>query len=90
MITMWLQFQFKCQLQKKSVNLKLLSNVDHYSKAQLDFLEREFMRDGLHMKNEKIARAISRLYGAREVDKNDVRTWMANNRARQRKRPAEK
>ena len=28
LITMWLQFQFKCQLQKKSVNLKLLSNVD--------------------------------------------------------------
>ena len=48
------------------------------------------MRGGLRMKNQEIARAISRLDGAREVDKTDVRTWMANNRARQRKRPAEK
>ena len=61
---------------------------EHYSRAQLDFLEREFVRGGLRMKNEEIARAISRLDGAREVDKNDVRQWMANSRARQRQRPA--
>jgi hypothetical protein len=39
---------------------------------------------------EEIARTISCLDGVREVDKNDVRQWMANARRSQRACPSEK
>jgi hypothetical protein len=60
----------------------------HYSKAQLDVLEQEFLRGGARSRNEEIARTISCLDGAREVDKNDVRQWMANARRSHRARRA--
>ncbi len=41
-------------------------------------LEHEFLRGGARSKNEEIAREISCLDGALEVDKNDVRQRMAN------------
>ncbi len=50
----------------------------------------EFLRGGSRSKNEEIARAISCLDGAREVDKNDVRQWMANARRSQLTHPSGK
>jgi len=59
---------------------------ERHSQAPLDFSEGEFMRGGLRMKSEETE--ISRLDAAREVDREGVRQRMANNRARQRLRPA--
>ncbi len=51
-----------------------------YPRAQLDVLEQEFQRGRARSRNDEIARTISCLGGAREVDENDVRQWMANAR----------
>ncbi len=51
-----------------------------YSKEQLNVLYREFMKGSARMKNEEIAKEISRLNGAQEVDKTDVRRWLINKR----------
>ncbi len=51
-----------------------------YSCEQLDVLNQEFMKGSARMKNAEIAKEISRLNGAREVDATDVRRWMVNKR----------
>ncbi len=52
----------------------------NYTQEQLDVLNREFLRGSARMKNAKIAKEISKLNGAREVDTSNVRTWMIKKR----------
>ncbi len=52
----------------------------NYSQEQLDVLNREFLRGSARMKNAEIAKEISKLNGAREVDTTNVRTWLIKKR----------
>ena len=48
--------------------------------VELDVLNREFLQGSARMRNAEIAKEISKLNGAREVDTSNVRTWMIKKR----------